>query len=96
MAESIFSVEEVSAEVVAFIQLPRSNSTCKDENETPVGLHQFSESEDSDDEEGGVTSIHSALDAYNYKLLTPTTNQKCYTAVLQKENLEMTLSNTAV
>ena len=39
MAESIFSVEELSAEIVAPIQLPRPNSTCNDENETPVGLH---------------------------------------------------------
>ena len=84
VAESIFSVEELSAEVVAPIQLPRANSTCNDENETPIGLHQFSESEDSDDEAGGVTSIHSALDANNYKLLTPATNHKRYTAVLQK------------
>ena len=84
MAENIFSVEELSAEVVAPIQLPRPNSTCNDENETPVGLHQFSESEDSDDEAGGVTSIHSALDANNYKLLMPATNHKRYTAVLQK------------
>ena len=84
VAESIFSVEELSAEVVALIQPPRPNSTCNDENETPVGLHQFSESENSDDEACGVTSIHSALDANNYKLLTPATNHKRYTAVLQK------------
>ena len=85
VAKSIFSVEELYAEVVAPIQLPRPNSTCNDENETPVGLHQFFESEDSDDEAGGVTSsIHSALDANNYKLLTPATNHKRYTAVLQK------------
>ena len=97
--QSIFSVEEVSAEVVAPIQLPRPNSTCSDENETPEGLHQFSESEDSDDEAGGITSIHSSLDANNYKLLTPTTNHKRYTAVSQKaktkkeKNQEITWSN---
>ena len=97
VAESIFSVEELSAEVVASILLPTPNSTCNDENETPIGLHQFSESEDSDDEAGGVTSIHSALDANNYKLLTPTTNHKRYIAVLQKakkeKNQEITWSN---
>ena len=98
VAESIFSVEEVSAEVVAPIQLPRPNSTCNDENETPVGLHQFSESEDGDDKAGGITSIHSALDANNYKLLSPATNHKHYTAVLEKaktkkKNQEITWSN---
>ena len=99
VAESIFSVEEVSAEAVAPIQFPKPNSTCIDKNEAPVGLHQFSESEDSDDEAGGVTSIHSAQEANKYKPLTPTANHKRYTAVVQKaktekeKNQEITSSN---
>ena len=41
VAESIFSVEELSVEVVAPIRPPRPNSTCNDDNETPVAYISF-------------------------------------------------------
>ena len=89
-------MKEVSAQIVVQIQLPKPN--LNQDNK----MQQVSENKESDDdaaEEGGITSIDSALDASNSEILSPTSPRKHYTTILQngtntkKKALEIAWSN---